>query len=194
LDDRGGESFSSKPRFYSSQATEKILLEFKRTSDAIGAWIEDNCTFDVEGFISRKEAFEDYKNYADEELGKTPETERRFYQRLRDTPKVKDHNSHQEGRGFKGIRLKKPDDKPLKETQTQLISAAVVAVATDNFNSPKNLSSANHKFALYKNLLYLLLRCGIKTALITLAILLRHFSLEPIAHLQLIVVGCFSFR
>jgi phage/plasmid-associated DNA primase len=75
--------------FTLSKTTKEILLEFKRTSDAIGAWMEDNCVFDVEGFVTRKEAFEDYKNYADQELGKTPETERRFYQRLRDTPKVK---------------------------------------------------------------------------------------------------------
>jgi phage/plasmid-associated DNA primase len=64
-------------------------LEIKRISDAIGAWIEDNCVVEVEGFMSRKEAFEGYKNYADQELGKTPETERRFYQRLWDTSKVK---------------------------------------------------------------------------------------------------------
>jgi hypothetical protein len=70
--------------------------------------MEDNCFFDVEGFVSRKAAFEDYKNYADSELGKTPETERRFYQRLRDTPKVKDCSSNKEGRGFKGMRLKNP--------------------------------------------------------------------------------------
>jgi hypothetical protein len=36
----------------------------------------------------RKDAFEDYKNYIDSELGKIPETERRFYQRLRDTLQV----------------------------------------------------------------------------------------------------------
>lgn len=77
-----------------------------------------------------------------QELGKTPETERRFYQRLRDTPKIKDHNSHKEGRGFKGIRLKNLDDKTPKDSQTQLVSAAVTASETDNFNSPKNLSSA----------------------------------------------------
>jgi hypothetical protein len=71
-------------------------LEIKLISDAIGARIEDNCVVDVEGFMSRKEAFEDYKNYADQELGKTPETERRFYQRLRDTSKVKYWDSNKE--------------------------------------------------------------------------------------------------
>ena len=64
--------------FALSKTTKEIILEFKRTSDPIGSWIEDNCIFEVEGFVSRKAAFEDYKNYADQELGKTPETERRF--------------------------------------------------------------------------------------------------------------------
>ena len=129
--------------FTLSKTTKEILLEFKRTSDAIGAWIEDNCVFDVEGFVSRKEAFENYKNYADQELGKTPETERRFYQRLRDTPKIKDHKSNREGRGFKGIRLRKSDEETQNEGQIQLIPTAVTAVRTDNFNSQKNPSSAS---------------------------------------------------
>ena len=54
-------------------------------SDAIGAWIEVNYVVEVEEFMLTKEAFEDYKNYADQELGKTPVTELLFYQRLRDT-------------------------------------------------------------------------------------------------------------
>jgi P4 family phage/plasmid primase-like protien len=136
--------------FTLSKTTKEVLLEFKRTSDAIGAWIEDNCIFNVDSFMKRKEAFEDYKNYVDQELGKTPETERRFYQRLRDTPKIKDYSSHNEGRGFKGIGLKEPDDKPPKETQTQLISAAVAAGATCNFNSQKNLSSVSENICVDK--------------------------------------------
>jgi P4 family phage/plasmid primase-like protien len=128
--------------FTLSKTTKEILLEFKRTSDTIGAWMDDNCIFKTEAFVSRKTAFEDYKNYADQELGKTPETERRFYQRLRDTPKIKDYSSHQ-GRGFKGIGLKEPDDRPPKETQIQLIPAAVATVATDNFNYQKNLCPAS---------------------------------------------------
>ena len=123
--------------FTLSKTTKEIILEFKRTSDAIGAWMEDNCIFEVDAFVSRKAAFEDYKNYADSELGKTPETERRFYQRLRDTPKIKDCSSGREGRGFKGIRLRAPEDKIQEEGQTQLISNAVTAVNTDISNCQK---------------------------------------------------------
>ena len=129
--------------FTLSKTTTEIILEFKRTSDPIGAWIEDNCIFEVDAFVSRKAAFEDYKNYADQELGKTPETERRFYQRLRDTPKIKDCSSSREGRGFKGLRLRAPEDKIREEGQTQLISNAVTAVNADISNCQKNLSSAS---------------------------------------------------
>jgi phage/plasmid-associated DNA primase len=146
------------------------MLEFKRTSDPIGAWMEDNCIFEADAFVARKATFEDYKNYPDQELGKTRETERRFYQRLRDTPKVKDHNSHKEGRGFKGIRLKEPDDQPQKETQTKLISTAVTAGATDNFNCQKILAPLTEKFSMTKNLRWL--RCPLKTAMKTRASLL----------------------
>ncbi len=129
--------------FSVSKTTQEVMLEFKRTSDPISAWMEDNCIFDAEGFVSRKAAFEDYKNYADQELGKAPETERRFYQRLRDTPKVKDYEASREGRGFKGIRLKILNDQPVENYQTQLNTTTTT---TDNFNCQKNLSSAGEKF------------------------------------------------
>ena len=136
--------------FSVSKSAQEVMLEFKRTSDPIGAWMEDNCTFDADGFVSRKVAFEDYKNYADQELGKPPETERRFYQRLRDTPKVKDHNSNKEGRGFKGIQLRNLVDLPQKDGQTQLTPTATTAVTAGNFNFQKNLSSANEEICFAK--------------------------------------------
>jgi hypothetical protein len=130
--------------FSVSKTTQEVMLEFKRTSDPISAWIEDNCIFDPEGFVSRKAAFEDYKNYADQELGKAPETERRFYQRLRDTPRVKNWDSNREGRGFKGLRLKTSEETVPQDVQTQLITAATATTA-DNFNFQKNPNSAGKK-------------------------------------------------
>ena len=135
---------SVKGDFTLSKTTQEVILEFKRTSDPIGAWMEDNCTFEVDGFVFRKAAFEDYKNYADQELGKAPETERRFYQRLRDTPKIKDYESNK-GRGFKGIRLKNPDDKPDDQKQTQLTHAPDTSATPDNFMCKKIPSSAKEK-------------------------------------------------
>ncbi len=132
--------------FTLSRTTQEVILEFKRTSDPIGAWMEDMCVFDVAGFVSRKAAFEDYKNYCDEELGKAPETERRFYQRLRDTPKVKDYESSKE-RGFKGIKLKNAvdNDKLDGAGQTQLAATPSTTVTTDVSNCQKFVSSAEDK-------------------------------------------------
>jgi phage/plasmid-associated DNA primase len=96
--------------FTISSTTQEIMQEFKRLSDPIGAWIEDNCILDPEGFVSRKDAFENYKTYVDQELGKAPDTERRFYQRLRDMPKIKDHKTKTGARGFKGISLRAGGD------------------------------------------------------------------------------------
>ena len=57
------------------------------TSNPIGAWIQDNCVFYLDAFVSRTGAFEIHKNYADQELGNTPRTERMFYRRLQDIQK-----------------------------------------------------------------------------------------------------------
>jgi P4 family phage/plasmid primase-like protien len=125
--------------FTVSKTTKEVMLEFKRTSDPFGAWIEDNCVFEGEGFVSRKAAFEDYKAYADEELRKAPETERKFFQRLRDTPKVKEFDSKREGRGFKGIRLKSQEDRKLYDNgQIPLDSDPGAAAAAGLKNFSKN--------------------------------------------------------
>lgn len=74
-----------------------------------------------------------------------PETERRFYQRLRDTPKVKGHDSNKEGRGFKEIRLK-TSDQPLSEgTQTQLTATTIIADIAEEREQDKTPSSAQMK-------------------------------------------------
>ena len=127
--------------FTLSKTAQENILEFKRISDPIGAWLGDKCIFDVEGFVTRKAAFEDYKTYVDQELGKAPDTEKKFYQRLRDTPKVKDFNSKQEGRGFKGIRLRNEEEKQCDATvQTLLEAEAVEAAAAGNLNSKKEVA------------------------------------------------------
>jgi P4 family phage/plasmid primase-like protien len=132
--------------FTLSKTTQEVILEFKRTSDPFGAWLEDKCIFDVDGFILRKSSFEDFKNYCDQELGKAPETERRFYQRLRDTPKIKDYESSK-GRGFKGIRLKNPDDKPEDQKQTQLTDTPDTTATPDKSIGKKTVSTAKDEFS-----------------------------------------------
>ncbi len=120
--------------FTLSKTTQEIILEFKRLSDPVGAWVEDNCILGPEEFVDRKTAFEDYKNYVDQELGKAPDTERKFYQHLRDLPKIKDHKGKTE-RGFKGIGLKNKEEE--NAGQRKIDAMADAADAADNLESEK---------------------------------------------------------
>lgn len=130
--------------FTDSKNTQETITEFKRASDTIGAWIDTNCTFEIDAFITRKEAYEDYKNYADD-LGMAPEKDTLFYQRLRSTPKVKDHQHKKEGRGFKGIKLKTKTELFDEEPQKALEVFTPIPTETDvTEETPPNNSLQNN--------------------------------------------------
>ncbi|HLN88915.1 MAG TPA: hypothetical protein VK253_02505, partial [Candidatus Binatia bacterium] len=135
--------------FTLSKTTQEMMLEFKRLSDPFGAWIEDRCIVTPEGTFSRKDGFEDYKNYVDQDLGKAPETERRFYQRLRDMPKIKEYRIKTE-RGFKGVRLKEKVEAET-EAQSKLDSVAEIPGSAGNLNCKNSLPEAADVFVLSKN-------------------------------------------
>jgi P4 family phage/plasmid primase-like protien len=119
--------------FTLSKTTQNMMLEFKRLSDPISAWLEENCTLEAEGFVSRKDAYEDFKVYVDGELGMTPDSERKFFQRLRDAPKIREHKGTE--RGFKGIRLKDPEQK--RDVQTRIGDSAPSADSASNLEPKK---------------------------------------------------------
>lgn len=74
--------------FSKSKTTIETITEFKRVSDPIGAWLDDNCIFGLYYYIPRKVSHEDYKLYCDN-LNVTPETDRKFYERLRNNQESK---------------------------------------------------------------------------------------------------------
>ncbi len=117
--------------FSLSSTTQEMILEFKRISDPFGAWIEDRCILQPEGSLSRKAAFEDYKNYVDQDLGRPPETERRFFQRLRDMPKISEYKTRTE-RGFRGLELK-PKSQEM-EAQAKIDEVASMADVAGNLD------------------------------------------------------------
>jgi P4 family phage/plasmid primase-like protien len=80
---------SQNKDFIKSKTTTETMTEFKRASDPIGAWLDDHCIFGVDYYIPRTRSHEDYKLYC-QELNTSPETSRKFYDRLRDTPKIRD--------------------------------------------------------------------------------------------------------
>jgi uncharacterized protein (DUF885 family) len=98
-----------------------------------------------EGIVIPKEFFKEMVctyikmaqiKYVDQELGSAPDTERKFYQRLRDMPKIKDCQCKQEGRGFKGNYLKNKEAE--NSVQTQLKKQATEAEVADNLPSKNN--------------------------------------------------------
>jgi P4 family phage/plasmid primase-like protien len=129
--------------FTLSKTTQEIILEFKRLSDPVGAWVEDNCLVGPEESVTRKAAFEDYKNYVDQELGKTPDTERKFYQHLRDLPKIKEHKGKTE-RSFKGIGLKNKEED--NSGQSKIDAAADTAGSAGNLVCEKEFVEKENGF------------------------------------------------
>jgi P4 family phage/plasmid primase-like protien len=129
--------------FTLSKTTQEMMLEFKRLSDPISAWLEENCIFDSEAYVSRKGAYEDFKAYVDEELGMTPDSERKFFQRLRDTPKIREHKGTE--RGFKGLRLKDPQQRV--DAQTKIDSTALTADTAGNLEIKKEPDSKEINFS-----------------------------------------------
>ncbi len=75
--------------FSKSKTTAETMTEFKRASDPIGAWLDDNCVFGLDYYIPRKLSHDNYKLYC-EDMNAAPETDRKFYDRLRNTPKIRD--------------------------------------------------------------------------------------------------------
>jgi len=114
--------------FTSSKTTEETKAEFMRVSDPYNAWIIDCCNIITEAYLTRKEAYDNYKEYTDE-IGATPDTTRVFYMKMRQTPKIKDAKmriNDKIERVFQGITLK---------------SVADVAVVAGCTSQEKNLTN-----------------------------------------------------
>jgi P4 family phage/plasmid primase-like protien len=75
--------------FSKSKTTTETMTEFKRASDPIGAWIDDNCVFGLDYYIPRRVSHDNYKLYC-QDMNATPEADRKFYERLRNTPRIRD--------------------------------------------------------------------------------------------------------
>jgi P4 family phage/plasmid primase-like protien len=94
--------------FTLSKTQKQNMIEFKRASDPTDAWIEEKVIFDSKKFVVREDAHYHYKTYCDD-FGLIADDEKKFYARLRNTPRVKDCQLRVKGkpkRGFKGIELK----------------------------------------------------------------------------------------
>jgi len=119
--------------FSKSKSTTETMTEFKRASDPIGAWLDDNCVFGLDYYIPRKVSHDNYKLYC-EDMNATPETDRKFYDRLRNTPRIRDLTTKKKGetaqRFWIGLCLKTDE-----ERQKTLNKIKQTNLATDSSDS-----------------------------------------------------------
>lgn len=134
-------------QFTLSKTQTETITEFKRNSDPIAAWLEDNCVFGPDYYIPRTVSYYNFKEYA-EELGADPGSDKKFYARLRQTPKVRDVQTTIKGetekRFFKGLCLKTEEEKQRQEAekkrsaQTQLTTLTTETTPSTNSIGTKN--------------------------------------------------------
>jgi P4 family phage/plasmid primase-like protien len=131
-------------QFSTSKTIEETKAEFMRVSDPFRAWLNDYCVFLPEAYLTRKEAYNSYRDYTDGELGATPDSERTFYGKMRQTPKVRDTRIRIKGkreRVFQGITSKIELEED--EEQTKLETVPDVPDVPDSTYPQKNDESNN---------------------------------------------------
>jgi len=118
---QGAYRLKEKGQFTTSKTTEETKTEFMKVSDPFNAWIAECCKFVPDAYLTRSEAYNDYKDYADE-IGATPDSARIFYAKMRQTPRVKDTRTKVNDkieRVFQGVTLKTEEDTIEEEKQQQ---------------------------------------------------------------------------
>jgi P4 family phage/plasmid primase-like protien len=95
--------------FTESKSQEETEIEFQRASDTISAFIKEMAIFNKNLVTTRSDAFDAYKNYCDI-FGLEAENDKKFTQRLKETPKIKATTTTAKGnrlRAWQGLGLKK---------------------------------------------------------------------------------------
>ena len=109
-------------QFSSSKSTEETKAEFMKISDPFNAWILERCVFVAAAYLTREDALIEYFNYCDE-IGADRDSKRTFYEKMRQTPRVKDTRKMIDikvERVFEGITTKNPED--IEENPANLTS------------------------------------------------------------------------
>ena len=106
--------------FTKTKTQKEAIIQFKRASDSIGAFIVEAIEFGPDFITLKTEAQERYKNYC-EEIGVTNENARDFADRLRDTLRIKDTSTRildKKTKVWGGIKLK-PTEAEMEELTEQ---------------------------------------------------------------------------
>lgn len=115
--------------FTKTSSTEETKLEFKRASDTVMSFIDEQCTYDRIQVYTREELYELYKEYC-EAYGLIIEDEKLFNSKIKQTPKIKSRFKRIEGKnarvwlGLKVLPLKQ-DEEIIQSTLTPEAEKAV---------------------------------------------------------------------
>ncbi len=147
---KGLQRLLSQGYFTESKTQLETEIEFFRASDTISAFLTEMAILDKNRVTTRNEAFEAYKNYCDV-LCLDPEPEKKFTQRLKNTPKISVCfvRIPKQERAWKGLGLKNIDDDGKITQNATLATLATregVVIPRDISEISKNEVSINTHF------------------------------------------------
>jgi P4 family phage/plasmid primase-like protien len=129
----------SQSCFTESKTQVQTEIKFERASDTVSAFISEMCIMDKNRVTTRSEAYEAYKEYCDV-LGLDSENEKKFTQRLKDTPRVSvtTVSKPKRERAWKGFSLKQLKDDGTITSVTDVTLQGVLYPQTKSSQALKN--------------------------------------------------------
>lgn len=131
--------------FTESKSQEETEIEFQRASDTISAFIKEMVILSKNLVTIRSDAYEAYKNYCDM-FGLEAENDKKFTQRLKETPKIKVTTTTAKGsrlRAWQGLGLKKLNDDGTVSDVSD-VSLQMILSPQHNFQDQKIEESSKH--------------------------------------------------
>ena len=153
---KGAQKLLASRSWVTTKTQQEVIIQFKRASDTIGAFILECFEYDAKAIVSHEEVSKCYKEYC-EDIEAPAESSTALNARLRDTPKIKDTWARlgidkKNTKVWKGIKLRalpesdiESDDnsEETSDNQATLINATDASSLTDF--SLQNNSSENNK-------------------------------------------------
>lgn len=111
--------------FTKTSSTEETKLEFKRASDTVMSFIDEQCLYDKLQVYTREELYDIYKDYCDS-YGLVIEEEKQFTSKIKQTPKIKSKFKKIDGKTTRiwvGVKVKPIIQEEEETTQNTLTNA-----------------------------------------------------------------------
>ncbi len=117
----GWVTLNTQRKFTQSRSQNEAMIQFKKNSDPVSAFLIEQCTYETSAFLLREELYVAYKSYA-QSLNATIEGDKAFYAKVRLQPGVRDGDKRVTGkikRVFYGLRLKTEDDEETEQFESR---------------------------------------------------------------------------